>query len=131
MTAHEQFRIGELADRSGHGVQALRFYERLGLLGPARRSAGNQRLYGPDALVRLHKIGQLKQVGLSLEEIADVLPLYFGDDGGLAGKKRVLAILRRQLEETETRLTDLAHARDTLKTDIARIEGLVRDLEQG
>lgn len=121
-------RIGDLAARSGLSVEGVRFYERLGLLAPEARSGGNQRLYGPQSLERLHKIGQLKRLGLSLEEVARVLPLYFGEDAGLSGKKAVLDILRQRLAETDRRIAELENARNTIRSDIRRIEALVREL---
>jgi DNA-binding transcriptional MerR regulator len=58
----------ECARRTGLTVRALRVYERLKLLEPAR-SAKGWRLYGPEELVRLNTIVALKNFGLSLAQI--------------------------------------------------------------
>jgi DNA-binding transcriptional MerR regulator len=58
----------ECARRTGLTVRALRVYERLRLLKPAR-SAKGWRLYGPDELIRLNTIVALKNFGLSLAQI--------------------------------------------------------------
>lgn len=68
----QQLRIGELADRSGTSVSAIRFYEREGLIA-ADRDGGGQRRFAPAVLRRLAFIRAAKHVGLSLEEIRAAL----------------------------------------------------------
>src|SRR5262245_12791045 len=58
----------ECARRTALTVRALRLYERLKLVKPARTSKG-WRLYGPDELIRLNTIVALKNFGLSLKQI--------------------------------------------------------------
>ncbi len=65
-------RAAECARRTGLTVRALRLYERLGLIQPAR-SASGWRLYGRRELVRLNAIVALKSLGLGLAHIAEVL----------------------------------------------------------
>jgi MerR family redox-sensitive transcriptional activator SoxR len=64
----ETLSIGEVAERTGVSVSALRFYEREKLVS-ARRSDGGQRLYARDVLRRVSFVRIAQQVGLSLEEI--------------------------------------------------------------
>lgn len=68
-------RISQLAERSGVPATTLRFYETAGLL-PAERTASGYRTYGPEAAERLAFIGAAKQLGLSLEEIAELLGVW-------------------------------------------------------
>ena len=70
-------RISQLAERAGVPASTLRFYEGAGLL-PAERSAAGYRLYGPRALERLGFIGTAKRLGLTLEEIAELLGVWEG-----------------------------------------------------
>jgi DNA-binding transcriptional MerR regulator len=56
-------------------VTTLRFYETAGLL-PAERTASGYRAYGPEATQRLAFIGAAKQLGLSLEEIGQLLGVW-------------------------------------------------------
>lgn len=65
--------IGEAARRSGFSIKALRFYERRGLLPPSGRSAGGFRLYTEADLHRLEFIRQAKALGLSLDQIGELL----------------------------------------------------------
>jgi DNA-binding transcriptional MerR regulator len=70
------FKIGELARRGGASVQALRLYERKGLLKPALRSAKGYRLYGVEALLRLAAIRRGQSLGFSLAELKPLLQVH-------------------------------------------------------
>ena len=67
-------RISWLAERSGIPASTLRFYESAGLL-PADRTDAGYRLYGEDALDRLTFIGAGKRLGLTLEQIGELLAM--------------------------------------------------------
>jgi MerR family redox-sensitive transcriptional activator SoxR len=64
--------VGQLSDRSGVAVSALRFYEDQGLLA-ARRTAGNQRRYPRVALRRVAFIRASQSVGIPLSRIKEAL----------------------------------------------------------
>ncbi len=65
--------IGEFATLSGVTIRALRFYDRKGLLQPAKISEAGYRLYSTNELLRLQYILTLKTLGCSLETIGAVL----------------------------------------------------------
>ena len=65
--------ISEFAKRAETNLRTLRYYEELGLLRPARRSAGKFRYYSPEQLERVAAIKRLQGLGLSLKEIQDVM----------------------------------------------------------
>ena len=115
-------RIGDLAAQAGLSASAVRYYERLGLLSAPTRPDGGQRRYDPTAVARLRKIEQLKALGLSLDEIAGVIDLYFDDPSGRQAKLKVLAILRGHLAETDQKLTALEGFRADLAAHIQRFE---------
>lgn len=62
------FTIGELAERTGLAVSAIRFYESRGLVAP-ERSAGGQRRFRPGDMRRLSFVMIAQQLGFSLTEI--------------------------------------------------------------
>lgn len=64
--------IGELASRTGLSVSAIRFYEKRGLISPDR-NAGNQRRYDRADIRRLSFILIAQQIGLSIDQINDVM----------------------------------------------------------
>jgi DNA-binding transcriptional MerR regulator len=120
----DKLRIGELAEKAGVTTRTIRYYESMGLLRPIERDGGI-RYYTEDALRRLHKIDALKKLGLSLEEIASVINLYFEDPTGVTAKRQVLAILEGHLRETEGKITALEQFRDDLTANIEQIENFL------
>jgi MerR family transcriptional regulator, redox-sensitive transcriptional activator SoxR len=64
--------VGEVAGRSGFAASALRYYEREGLI-EADRSSGGQRRYQRSVLRRLAFIRAARHVGLTLDEVRDLL----------------------------------------------------------
>jgi MerR family mercuric resistance operon transcriptional regulator len=67
--------IGQVARRTGVGVETLRYYEREGLVEePPRRESG-YRQYPEDVVERIHFIKRAQQLGFSLKEIAELFAL--------------------------------------------------------
>jgi DNA-binding transcriptional MerR regulator len=80
VAAPDQFlNPSEAAKRLGVSVKALRLYEQRGLVTPMRTATG-WRVYGPDAMTRVAEIVGLRELGLSLGQVAQVLN---GDATGL------------------------------------------------
>src|SRR5215208_4741068 len=104
-----KMRIGELAEQAGVTPRTIRYYESLGLLGPSEREGQGFRYYTEAELARLKKIDTFKQLGLTLEEIAGVINLYYEDPSGILGKQRMLEILQRHLAETDEEIAGLQH----------------------
>ena len=72
--AAELLGIGAAAGRAGVSERALRYYQQLGLLAPARTTPGGLRRYSADDLARVARIRELQTLlGLNLDEIAVVL----------------------------------------------------------
>ena len=117
-----KMRIGELAERAGVTPRTIRYYEDLGLLGPNEREGHGFRYYTDVELFRLQKIDALKQMGLSLEEVGEVLPLYCDDPTGLRGKRRVLEILQHHLADVNGKIVCLQQLRSDLQANIDRIQ---------
>lgn len=85
-------RIGELAQRTGLTVRALRHYDDIGLLVPSERSSGGYRLYGRKDVARLYRILALQRLELSLADIQGLL------DHAAGGISEVVAQQVAQLE---------------------------------
>lgn len=66
------FGISELARRSGFSPSTLRWYESIGVLPEPARSPAGYRQYGSDAVERLAFVAAGKQLGLRLDEIAEL-----------------------------------------------------------
>ncbi len=83
------WKIGQVAKAAGIGIDAIRFYEREGLIEkPPRRSSG-YRAYSPDVVQRLRFIKRAKELGFSLSEISELLSLEGNPKAGAAVVKRL------------------------------------------
>jgi DNA-binding transcriptional MerR regulator len=102
--------IGEFSRRSGVSVRMLRYYERRGLLRPARRTSG-YRLYTEADLLTIKRIRALNTAGLKLETIRKILPC--ARDGSLEFEPcaEFRDSLRRQLVELDSRISELSNNR--------------------
>ncbi|CAL9469256.1 MerR family transcriptional regulator [Saccharothrix sp. NPDC042600] len=66
-------KIGELAARAQVSPRTVDYYTGLGLLSPAKRTAGGYRLYHPSDVERIHLVQRLEVQGVPLEEISTAL----------------------------------------------------------
>ncbi|MFI2080789.1 MerR family transcriptional regulator [Streptomyces rubiginosohelvolus] len=103
-----EWSIQEIARRAGTTSRTLRHYGDLGLLAPSRIGSNGYRYYDQDALVRLQRILLLRELGLSLPAIKDVLE----------GQRDTAVALRahlRLLEQEQARIgRQIASVRTTL-----------------
>jgi len=67
------FRVGELAAATGVTVRTLHHYEETGLLKSFGRTDGGHRVFDADGVEKIYQIRALRELGLSLAEISDVL----------------------------------------------------------
>lgn len=81
--------IGRLARRAGLSVETLRFYERSGLLPEPPRNGAGYRSYALEDADRLKFIRRVKELGFSLEDIAELLKL--GTAGGNRAEVKAMA----------------------------------------
>jgi MerR family transcriptional regulator, Zn(II)-responsive regulator of zntA len=109
--------IGELAMRAGVTPDTLRYYERLGLVPPAPRTRAGYRVYEPVMVERLAFIDKAKALGLTLEEVREVLRVAAD---GTPPCEHVRAALSRRLREVEARITELEGLRRTLARALQR-----------
>ena len=71
--------IGELAERTGLSLRTIRHYDEVGLL-PASRTEGGFRVYTEHDVQRLGHIRQMKPLGFTLEEMAELLHLLAAEE---------------------------------------------------
>lgn len=111
MAANTSITIGKLAEKSGVGVDTIRFYERRGLLPQPRRTASGYRIFAPEAAERIRFIRHAKDLGFSLDEIRKLLELQ--DEGGR--KSAVRALTQQKITEIDARIADLKRMRNVLQ----------------
>ncbi len=100
------YQIAEVAERSGFTPATLRYYEEIGLMAPAGRTAAGYRLYDDASLDRLRFIARAKQLGCTLEDIADLATAW---DGGECGpvQDRLRAAVAAKTAEAQDRIAEL------------------------
>ena len=118
-----QLKVGELADKTGKTVRALRLYEERGLLTPSRRSQGGFRLYNEKLVDRVMLIDSLQSIGMSLSEIAGLLDVYEGAPTGRHGMRNVRAEYQRRLTDVRARIETLQSVERLLDHGVAFMEG--------
>ena len=123
-------RIGDVAERAEVTPRTIRYYESIGLIPPGEREGHGQHYYTEETLARLRKIDQLKRLGLSLDEIRDVIDLYFIDPSGRQPKQQVLSILRQHLAEADQKISALRQFRADVQSHIERFERWLEDTDQ-
>ncbi len=109
-------KIGVVARRAEIGVETLRYYERLGLLGSPRRTESGYRLYTDAIFVRLDFIRKAQAMGFTLEEIARIIQ---ESEKGQSPCAEVRRIARRKLDELDRRLKQLRQYRNELAQTLA------------
>jgi MerR family mercuric resistance operon transcriptional regulator len=113
----QPLRIGALARAAGVGVETIRYYQRVKLLGTPPRPYRGQRLYPPEYADRLRFIKRAQALGFVLDEIAVLLQL---NDG--TGHARARALAAKRLAAVEAKIADLAAIRGVLRELIRRCE---------
>ena len=126
----DRMRIGDLTERAGVTPRTIRYYESIGLLPPGEREGNGHHYYTEYTLDRLRKIDQLKKLVLSLEEIGEVIDLYFTDPSGVQPKTKVVAILRKHLAEAQQKIGALEQFCVDLQATIDRFERWLEDKDQ-
>lgn len=111
--------IGKLAKHSSTTAVTIRYYERQGLIKARKRSKGGYRLYGVDAVTRLHFIKNAKKADFSLEEIKELLSLQQKKVNSKAVKQMTL----QKLEAIRNKIAILKNMEKTLSTLANRCDG--------
>ena len=113
------FTIGRLGVRAGMEPKTLRYYDRVGLLRPSRRTPAGYRVYDEGAIARLEFIRRAKALGMSLADIRRILAVR---DEGAAPCAHVRTLVDRNLAAVESQLVRLA----ALRQDLRRLEKELR-----
>lgn len=112
-------KIGEVSRLSGIGIEALRFYERQGLLGRPARTVSGYRLYDAETLERLEFIKRAQVLGFSLAEIARIIS---HKQAGQSPCTDVRDIVRTRLQEIDERIRQMRRYRKELAAALAEWE---------
>jgi DNA-binding transcriptional MerR regulator len=116
------YSIGQLSRTFNTSARALRYYEAKGLLAPDRD--GPYRIYRRREVQRIRVIVEARRLGLTVEQIRDLLDQYKPADGGCAQLQTAIDYLRRRLSHLNTEAERTA-------AKLAELEGRLSDRATG
>jgi DNA-binding transcriptional MerR regulator len=108
-------KIGQVASAADVTIDTVRFYERRGLLPTPPRRASGYRDYPTATVERIRLARTLQHLGLTLDEITDVLHAH---DTGTATCDSELWRLDAVLDRIDTKITELRRTRRRITTTI-------------
>lgn len=110
-TAQPILKIGDVARQAELSIDAVRFYEREGLLGRVRRSSAGQRQYDDETVRRLAFVRRATALGFSLAEVKSLLTLRVSSRMPC---DRVRERALTKLADIDRRIAELQEMRDAL-----------------
>ena len=132
------YSIGDMSRETGLSVSTLRYYEKLGLLAPVPRSAGNIRQYGEADLERLRMLECLKNTGMALKDIRTFFSWCDEGDSTLPARYqmflerraetlRQISLLQKELRHIEYKCEFYRRALQYGSTEAEEVQRFARD----
>ena len=121
--AAKSFTITELAAEFDVTPRAIRFYEDVGLLEPTR--SGRNRVYSQRERTRLKLTLRGKRLGLSLQEIKQLVDMYDSPSDTQPQLEAFLSVLRSHRQQIELQLEDIRVTLEEIAQHEARCERLL------
>lgn len=106
-----QLSIGQVATAAEVNVQTLRYYERVGLVPPAKRSRAGYRLYTDETVRMVTFVKRAQELGFTLKEIKELLKFR---TAGLQKREAVRAAAEAKVADIDARIEDLTAIRAAL-----------------
>jgi len=114
-------RISELADRVGVPASTVRYYERIGLLSMPGRTTAGYRDYDEDSETRLRFVTRARRMGLTCEQVAEVLPVWEGVNCAAAHEEisRLVEVKQAEIFDRIRELERFAEQLDEVRATLA------------
>lgn len=112
--------ISEAARRSGLSSKTIRYYEEIGLIGPAQRGDNGYRQYGGKAVEELQFLARAREVGFDLDECRHLLHLQH-DSGRQSQHARALVL--EKSAQLQSRISSLQAMQLVLQDMAGRCHG--------
>lgn len=112
--------IGTIAERSGVPAKTIRYYESVGLIGQAKRTANGYRVYDERDVQTLRFVQRARSLGFSVEDVGNLLALWRDTERHSA---QVKALAERHVQEIDRKIAELRGMRQTLVHLVDRCHG--------
>jgi len=113
--------IGEAAAASGVSSKMIRYYEQVGLIAPPLRTQSGYRVYGENDVHALRFIRRARDLGFTVEQIAELMQLWRDKGRASADVKQLalehVAVLEAKMREIEEMARALKHLAATCHGD--------------
>ncbi|WP_017319051.1 heavy metal-responsive transcriptional regulator [Mastigocladopsis repens] len=104
--------IGQVTALSGVSIRTIRYYESQGLIHSSGRTEGGFRQFSSDIVTRLSFIKRAQNLGLSLQEIGEILQIY---DGGESACDEIQQKLKDKISKIDRQIEQLLTLQDELR----------------
>jgi Cu(I)-responsive transcriptional regulator len=115
--------IGTAARQSRVPAKTIRYYESVGLIQPAVRTAAGYRIYDRNDVETLRFVQRARSLGFSVEEVGSLLALWRDRARSSA---EVKAIARQRVADIDRKIAELTEMRETLTHLMERCHGDAR-----
>lgn len=122
-----KFYIGQLAESVDVNPKTIRYWEKVGVLPEPERTDSGYRLYSRKDLQRLQFVKKAKALGLSLDQIKEIIQIR---DGGGLPCKHVRHLLGQKLKELDKRIQQMRKFRKELKDYLSEIDQRSKDSQE-
>jgi MerR family mercuric resistance operon transcriptional regulator len=106
------FTIGNLSKQTDVSTEAIRYYERIGLIPKPQRADNGYRVYTQSDVERLNFIRRARALDIALDEIDEILAFRERNE---APCSHVMTVMEQRIEEIENRIRDLQRMRDEIQ----------------
>ncbi|GAA0122439.1 MAG: methyltransferase domain-containing protein [Clostridium argentinense] len=113
-TSKKLFTTGEFAKKAGVTIRTLRYYDKIGLLVPSNHNELGHRLYSKEDFGKLQKILTLKFIGLSLEDIANIMKYDLNHKDFKKSLEIQKEIMKKKIKHIQSIIKAIDEAADTI-----------------
>lgn len=121
----ETLTTGEMARLSNNTLRTVRFYEEAGILAPIGRTEGGHRVFERHQLERLTLVTDMREAGLSLDEIRKLLETKEHARTGGAAAETAIVVLRKHIADLKAKMEVLGRLSEDLEQTIHAAEACI------